>query len=136
MIRRPPRSTLTDTLFPYTSSSDLPIKKWAAAIALLGAVTYTLLSGAGLPILRALVMISLALLAVVLDRRAITLRSVALAALVLLVLWPDSLLGPGFQMSFAAVKALVAAFELWGPRHPQWREIGRGRVRGRGGKVG
>src|SRR3546814_7432669 len=76
MIRRPPRSTLTDTLFPYTSSSDLPIKKWAAAIALLGAVTYTLLSGAGLPTLRALVMISLALLAVVLDRRAITLRSV------------------------------------------------------------
>src|SRR3546814_8093419 len=99
MIRRPPRSTLTDTLFPYTSSSDLPIKKWAAAIALLGAVTYTLLSGAGLPTLRALVMISLALLAVVLDRRAITLRSVAWAALVLLVLWPESLLDPGFQMS-------------------------------------
>lgn len=103
-----------------------PIKKWAAAIALLGAVAYTLLSGAGLPTLRSLVMIALALLAVLVDRRAITLRSVAWAALALLVLWPESLLDPGFQMSFAAVTALVAAFELWGPRLTAWRAAADG----------
>jgi competence protein ComEC len=103
-----------------------PIKKWAAAIALAGAIAYTLLSGAGLPTLRSLVMIALALLAVLLDRRAITLRSVAWAALALLVLWPESLLDPGFQMSFAAVTALVAGFELWGPRVAAWRAAADG----------
>ena len=98
-----------------------PIKKWAAAVALLGAVAYTLLSGAALPTLRALAMIALALIAVMLDRRAITLRAVAWAALLLLVLWPDSLLDPGFQMSFAAVTALVAAFEHLAPKLTHWR---------------
>lgn len=98
-----------------------PIKKWAAFAALLGAVAYTLVSGAALPTLRALVMIALALLAVMLDRRAITLRAVAWAALLLLVLWPDSLLDPGFQMSFAAVTALVAAFENLAPKLARWR---------------
>lgn len=98
-----------------------PIKKWAAFAALLGAIAYTLVSGAALPTLRALVMIALALLAVMLDRRAITLRAVAWAALLLLVLWPDSLLDPGFQMSFAAVTALVAAFEHLAPKLTRWR---------------
>lgn len=98
-----------------------PIKKWAAAVALLGAIAYTLLSGAALPTLRALVMIALALIAVILDRRAITLRAVAWAGLLLLVLWPDSLLDPGFQMSFAAVTALVACFEHLSPKLVRWR---------------
>jgi competence protein ComEC len=98
-----------------------PIKKWAAFAALLGAVAYTLVSGAALPTLRALAMIALALLAVMLDRRAITLRAVAWAALLLLVLWPDSLLDPGFQMSFAAVTALVVAFEHLAPKLTRWR---------------
>ncbi len=98
-----------------------PIKKWAAFAALLGAIAYTLVSGAALPTLRALAMIALALLAVMLDRRAITLRAVAWAALLLLVLWPDSLLDPGFQMSFAAVTALVAAFEHLAPKLTLWR---------------
>ncbi|WP_341898333.1 ComEC/Rec2 family competence protein [Ferrovibrio terrae] len=98
-----------------------PIKKWAALAALLGAIAYTLLSGAALPTLRALAMIALALLAVMLDRRAITLRAVAWAALLLLVLWPESLLDPGFQMSFAAVTALVAAFEHLAPKLTRWR---------------
>jgi competence protein ComEC len=99
-----------------------PIKKWAAGAALLGALAYTLLSGAALPTLRALLMIALALLAVMLDRRAITLRAVAWAALLLLAIWPDSLLDPGFQMSFAAVTALVAAFEDIAPRLTRWRQ--------------
>ncbi|WP_300297137.1 ComEC/Rec2 family competence protein [Ferrovibrio sp.] len=99
-----------------------PIKKWAAGAALLGALAYTLLSGAALPTLRALLMIALALLAVMLDRRAITLRAVAWAALLLLIIWPDSLLDPGFQMSFAAVTALVAAFEDMASRLMRWRQ--------------
>lgn len=107
-------------LSPYLAL-HYPIKKWAAIGAMLGAIAYTLLSGAALPTLRALTMVMLALIAVLLDRRAITLRSVAWAALALLILWPESLLDPGFQMSFAAVTALVAAFEHLAPKLGQWR---------------
>lgn len=108
---------------------EYPIKKWAAVAALLGAAAYTLVSGAALPTLRALAMIALALLAAMLDRRAITLRAVAWAALLLLILWPDSLLDPGFQMSFAAVTALVAAFEHLSPKLTRWRsEAGPWRI--------
>ncbi len=107
-------------LSPYLAL-HFPIKKWAALAAICGAVAYTLLSGAALPTLRSLAMVMLALVAVLLDRRAITLRSVAWAALVLLVLWPESLLDAGFQMSFAAVTALVAAFEHLAPKLTQWR---------------
>lgn len=110
-------------LSPYLAL-HFPIKKWAALAAICGAVAYTLLSGAALPTLRSLAMVMLALIAVLLDRRAITLRSVAWAALALLVLWPESLLDPGFQMSFAAVTALVAAFEHLAPKLTQWRSEG------------
>jgi competence protein ComEC len=55
-------------------------------------------------------MVSVMLLAVLLDRRAISLRSVAIAATIVLVLRPEELLGPGFQMSFAATTALVAVY--------------------------
>lgn len=107
-------------LSPYLAL-HYPIKKWAAVAALIGAVAYTLISGTAIPTLRALVMVALALLAVILDRRAVTLRSVTWAALFLLVLWPESLLDPGFHMSFAAVAALVATFEVLAPRLTRWR---------------
>jgi competence protein ComEC len=59
---------------------------------------------------RAFVMVSVMFLAILVNRRAISLRSVALAACVILILRPEALLGPGFQMSFAATTALVASF--------------------------
>jgi len=58
-------------------------------------------------------MILVMLLAIVLDRPAITLRNVALAALAILMFVPESLFNAGFQMSFAAVVALIAAYEAW-----------------------
>jgi competence protein ComEC len=88
-----------------------PIKKWAAAGAMLGALAYLLISGAAFATVRSYIMISIMFLAVMLDRPALALRNVALAALLILVLWPESLLDAGFQMSFAAVVALVAAYE-------------------------
>jgi competence protein ComEC len=88
-----------------------PIKKWAAAGAMLGAFGYLLISGAAFATVRSYIMISIMFLAVLLDRPAIALRNVALAALAILVLWPESLLDAGFQMSFAAVVALVSAYE-------------------------
>ena len=88
-----------------------PVKKWAAAGAMLGALAYLLISGAAFATVRSYIMISIMFLAVMLDRPAIALRNVALAALVILIAWPESLLDAGFQMSFAAVVALVSAYE-------------------------
>ncbi|SDX98735.1 ComEC/Rec2 family competence protein [Citreimonas salinaria] len=88
-----------------------PIKRIAALGALAAATGYLALSGGNVATERAYVMAAVALLAVVCDRRALSLRSVALAALIVLILRPEALTGPGFQMSFAATTALVATFE-------------------------
>ncbi len=88
-----------------------PIKKWSVAAGFISATTYLMLSGAGIATQRAWVMICVMLLAVLMDRRAITMRSVAISAVIILCLNPQSLLSPGFQMSFAAVTALVAGYE-------------------------
>ncbi|MDD9878294.1 MAG: ComEC/Rec2 family competence protein, partial [Magnetovibrio sp.] len=99
-----------------------PVKKCAAVAAIAGAFIYALIAGATLPTQRAFLMIALALLGVILDRRGLSLRSVAWAALVILALQPESLLGASFQMSFAAVVALVAAYEYLTQRR---RRLGR-----------
>lgn len=88
----------------------LPVKKMAAVGALVAAAGYLALSGGNVATERAFVMVAVVLLAVLVDRRAFSLRAVAMAALIVLVLRPESLLGPGFQMSFAATTALVAFF--------------------------
>ena len=85
-------------------------KKIAALVALAVAAFYLALSGANVATERAFVMVAVMLVAVLADRRALTLRSVALAAILLLVLRPESLLAPGFQMSFAATAVLIAGF--------------------------
>jgi len=97
-----------------------PIKKWAAIAAILGAFCYALIAGATLPTQRAFLMLSLALVAVVFDRRGISMRSLAWAAVAVLLIQPESLLGPSFQMSFAAVMALIAVYE-WVTRRSQAR---------------
>jgi competence protein ComEC len=102
-----------------------PIKKWAAALALLGAAFYTLLSGASVPVVRSFLMAGIVLLAVLADRQAITMRPVAIAALVVLLIWPDSLMGPSFQLSFAAIVALTAVWEELSPRRA--RQLGPAR---------
>ena len=88
-----------------------PLKKIAATVALVAAGAYLVISGCDVAAQRSYVMTATVLVAVLLDRPALTLRSVALAALVVLVLEPESLTQAGFQMSFAATVALVAAFE-------------------------
>ncbi len=89
-----------------------PIKKWAAFLAIIGAFGYAVMAGATVPTQRAFLMISLVLLAVIFDRQGISLRLVAWAALVILIVRPESLLGASFQLSFAAVIALIAAYEF------------------------
>ena len=88
-----------------------PIKKWAAVAALGGATFYLMISGAAVPVTRAYVMLASMLLAILFDRPALSMRSVAMAATVVLLSRPESIIEPGFQMSFAAVVSLVAVAE-------------------------
>jgi competence protein ComEC len=88
-----------------------PIKKWAAAGALLAAWAYLLLSGSEVATQRAFVMTAIVLIGVMADRPALTLRTLALAAFGVLILAPQSVVHPSFQMSFAATLALIAAYE-------------------------
>ncbi|MEP6067073.1 MAG: ComEC/Rec2 family competence protein [Paracoccaceae bacterium] len=88
-----------------------PVRKLAAGGALIAATFYLSLSGGSVSTERAFVMAAVALVAIILDRRALSLRSVAIAALIVLTLRPEALLSPGFQMSFAATAALVAVFQ-------------------------
>ena len=97
-------------LIPYIALR-YPIKKWVAALAIPGALAYALISGASIPTLRAFLMITLVLLAVLVDRRGISMRMVAWAAAIILLFQPESVLGASFQMSFAAVIALIAVYE-------------------------
>ncbi len=89
-----------------------PVKKIAVCFGFLSSTGYLMISGWGVATQRAWIMISVMLLAVLLDRRAITMRSVATAACIILLVRPESLFSPGFQMSFAAVASLVAGYEL------------------------
>ncbi|MCH7929161.1 MAG: ComEC/Rec2 family competence protein [Proteobacteria bacterium] len=100
-----------------------PIKKWAACAALAGTAFYLLLSGATIPTQRAFLMGALVLGGILLDRTGVSMRSVAWAATVVLLLHPESLLGPSFQMSFAAVIALVAFYEAWRDRRASWSAL-------------
>jgi competence protein ComEC len=104
-------------LFP-SIALRFPIRKWAAATALAAALFYLLLSGAAVPTIRSWIMMSIVLLAVILDRPALTMRNVALAALIILVISPESLFDPSFEMSFAAVVGLVALVEANSKREP------------------
>jgi len=107
-----------------------PIKKWAAAAAILGTLGYLAISGGAFATVRSAVTIIVMLIAVLLDRPALAMRNVALSALLILLAWPESLNDVGFQMSFAAVVALVAcyeAFRRWRTgRPPWWPERGAG----------
>ncbi len=93
-----------------------PIKKWAAAAALGSGFFYLILSGGGWSARRAFIMAAIMFAAVLVDRRALSLRNVAIAAVIILLTTPEALFSPGFQMSFAAVTALIAAYEWMGAR--------------------
>jgi len=97
-------------------ADSYPIKKWAAAAAFVAAAFYLLLSGAEVATQRSFFMTAVVLIAVMVDRRAITFRTLAVAALIVLVLAPEAVVHPSFQMSFAATLGLVALVQIGMPR--------------------
>ena len=94
-----------------TLALHYPIKKWAALAAIAGAVIYDILTGSRVGTERALFMTIIMMGAVALDRQALTMRNLALAAFCVILTEPDAILGASFQLSFAAVAALVAVYE-------------------------
>jgi competence protein ComEC len=92
-----------------------PIKKWSAAAALAAATFYLLLSGAEVATQRSYFMTAVVLIAVMVDRRAVTFRTLAVAAMLVLTFAPEALVHPSFQMSFAATLGLVALIQIGMP---------------------
>ena len=92
-----------------------PIKKWSAVAALFAAAFYLLLSGAEVATQRSFFMTAVVLIAVMVDRRAVTFRTLAVAALIVLAIAPEALVHPSFQMSFAATLGLVALVQIGMP---------------------
>lgn len=95
-----------------------PLGLIAAGAGAMAAIGYTLLSGAEVPTVRSCIAALLVLGGLAMGREAITLRLVATGALVVLLFWPEALMGPSFQMSFAAVTTIVAIGE-----HPRLRAL-------------
>lgn len=93
-----------------------PIKIWAAVGALIIAGLYLAMSGASVTAIRAFIMVTIAFLAIILNRPAVSLRNLALAALLILLVMPQSILEAGFQLSFAATAALIAFYERRKPK--------------------
>ena len=112
-----------------------PIRKWAAAAALMMGLFYMLLAEGGVATARSFIMVAIVFFAVLVDRPALSVRNLALAAVVILVLDPEAAVEAGFQMSFLAVLGLVAFHESWSQyragrdddaprrRHWAWRAL-------------
>src|SRR6201992_2644715 len=102
-------------LFPALVTG-FPIKKWAAAAALVAAAFYLLLSGAEVATQRSFFMTAVVLIAIMVDRRAITFRTLAVAAMIVLLFAPEALVHPSFQMSFGATLGRVALVQIGMPK--------------------
>ncbi|MGJ8572752.1 MAG: ComEC/Rec2 family competence protein [Hoeflea sp.] len=99
------------------------VKKFAAVGAILTATAYLLISGGSVSTQRAWVMLTVMLVAVLADRPALTMRNVALAAIVIILTSPSAVVGPGFQMSFAATAALISAYAVISRRSRERSQI-------------
>jgi competence protein ComEC len=99
-----------------TLALNWPVKKIAAIVAMAGATAYCVFSGAEVATVRSLIMTLVMLGAILVDRPALSMRNLAISAMIVLAREPEALLGPSFQMSFGAVAALIAFAERWDRR--------------------
>lgn len=102
------------------------VKKPAAGAAILICGLYLIISGASVSTQRAFVMAVIFFGAVLIDRAALTQRSLAIAMMAIIILAPWSVLTPGFQMSFAATLVLIATYESWRARRQKTGAAARG----------
>ena len=101
------------SLIPFIPDS-FPSKKIAVIFAFLGLTGYLLISGMHVPAIRSFIMISIVLIAILFDRNALSLRSLNIAAILVLSFSPELILEIGFQLSFMAVLILISLYRpLW-----------------------
>lgn len=106
--------TLKLLAFSTRAALRLPLVIVAAGMGAVAGIGYTILTGAEVPTIRSCIAAVLVLVGIAIGRQAFTLRLVATGALAVLLLWPEALIGPSFQLSFAAITAIVALHE-WKP---------------------
>ena len=97
-------------------SLRVPVQKPAAVAALLAITIYLVVSGASVSTQRAFIMSTVFFSAILVDRPALSLRSFSLAMIAVVLIAPESVFAPGFQMSFAATGVLIAIYEAWSRR--------------------
>lgn len=97
-------------------AQSYPIKKWAAAAALVMGFFYLLLADSGVATERSFIMIAVVFFAVLVNRPAVSTRNLAIAAILVLLRNPEVAIDASFQMSFMAVLGLVALYEYWSGR--------------------
>ncbi|WP_442577492.1 ComEC/Rec2 family competence protein [Mesorhizobium sp. ASY16-5R] len=102
-------------LFPGVSSRR-PVRKYAALAGLVAIAAYLAISGGEVAAQRSFLMLAVMLIALVFDRAALTMRNLAISAIIVLAITPHEAIGPSFQMSFAATAALVGAYAFWTQR--------------------
>lgn len=112
-------------LGPWSRRHDPAVP--AAWAALAAAAVYLALSGAAIPTQRAFIMTASALGAVLVRRRVLSFHTLAVAMTAVLLATPEAIVTPGFQMSFAAVGALIAAAQVWQARRPPPAPLDPGR---------
>ncbi len=115
-------------VFPAFSSRH-PVKKYAATAALVAVFFYLFVSGTGVATQRSFIMLAVMLVALLFDRAAITMRNLAISATVVILIAPHEVIGPSFQMSFAATAALIAAYAAWSERRERNLAVGNFSVR-------
>lgn len=98
----------------YFLRPTLPVREISACITIISMALYLAISGFGYPAIRSFGMTALLMLGIIFNRNPLSMRSVALAGSLILVLYPESLFSASFQLSFAAVIALIATYEsIW-----------------------
>ncbi|KCZ83574.1 ComEC/Rec2-like protein [Hyphomonas adhaerens MHS-3] len=101
----------------------IAVQKPAAVAALVASLTYLVISGASVSTQRAFIMSAVVFGAVLADRAALSLRSYAIAMILVVLLQPESVVTPGFQMSFAASGALIATYDAWSRRRAEQERV-------------
>ena len=98
-------------------------KKISAFIALIGSLAYLLISGMEVAAVRSFIMTSMIIIAILIDRTSSPMRAIAFAASIILIINPENIIHPSFQMSFSAVLALIACFDFFRKINFNLREL-------------
>lgn len=110
-------------------AASYPIKKWAAVAGLAMGFAYMILADASVATQRSYIMLAVMFIAILCDRPALSLRNLAIAALIILVAFPEAALSASFQMSFLAVMGILAFHEVWSKwlkeEEPAYGPVGR-----------